>query len=172
MLALVFAAGMALGAQVEIDLGPVPFVLSDAVVLLAGLLMGRWGAPLAVGLYLLAGGCGLPVFSDGGGWSYFAGPTGGYLLGFGLAAVVISQLVARLPRHWPGLALAALSGQASFFLLGVTGLALATDLSWLDAWQPGCFDFWFPALLKMLSTSFFAWLWYGLLAPSKNTPTR
>ena len=58
---------MAAGAFIQVPLGPVPIVLTNLFVLLAGLLLGaRWGAAGAA-LYLLVGAIGLPVFSGGQG---------------------------------------------------------------------------------------------------------
>ena len=78
----VMAAGMAVCAWISVP-GPVPFTLQTMGVFLAvGLLGGRLGS-LAVGAYLLLGAVGLPVFSGfSGGVASFAGPTGGYLVGF------------------------------------------------------------------------------------------
>jgi len=61
--ASLFAALTAVGAFVAIPIGPVPIVLQNMFVYLAGLLLGsRWGLA-SVGVYLLAGTCGLPVFA-------------------------------------------------------------------------------------------------------------
>lgn len=60
------------------------------LVLLPALLFGWETGTLAAALYLLAGGLGLPVFAHfTGGWERFAGTTGGYLLAFPMAALVV-----------------------------------------------------------------------------------
>lgn len=77
---------MIVGSYIRIPVGPVPIVLANMFAVLAGLLLGPvWGSA-SVGLYLLLGLIGLPVFSGGGGPAYFAGPTGGYLVGYAAAA--------------------------------------------------------------------------------------
>jgi biotin transport system substrate-specific component len=88
--ASLLAALTAAGAYLSIPIGPVPIVLQNLFVLLTGLLLGpRWGTA-SVGVYLLTGALGLPVFAGGiGGIGRFAGPTGGYLLGFVPAVYVI-----------------------------------------------------------------------------------
>ena len=70
--ASLFAALTAVGAFLAIPIGPVPIVLQNMFVYLAGLLLGgRWGLA-SVGVYLLAGASGLPVFAGGlGGISRF-----------------------------------------------------------------------------------------------------
>ena len=57
-----FSAFIAAGAYLIIPIGPVPIVLQNLFVLLAGLLLGsRWGVT-SVAVYMVAGICGLPVF--------------------------------------------------------------------------------------------------------------
>ncbi len=160
LLPLLFAALMAGGAQVEIDWGPIPFILSDWIVLLAGLLLGRAGGPLSVGLYLVVGALGTPIFAGGGsGMETLTGSSAGYLWGFLLAAVVISQLVGHWgTQKWPLLLAATAVGQLTFFILGVSWLNFELDLGWAKAIQVGFLDFWFPLTLKLFSSATLAWL--------------
>ena len=56
-------------------------------VLCAGALLGPRLGIASVGLYLLLGALGLPIFSEGGsGVQVFVAPSGGYLAGFAIAA--------------------------------------------------------------------------------------
>ena len=65
--ASLMAALTAAGAYLSIPIGPVPIVLQNLFVFLSGLLLGcRWGLA-SVGVYLLAGALGLPVFAGGAG---------------------------------------------------------------------------------------------------------
>lgn len=93
--ASLLAALTAAGAYLAIPVGPVPIVLQNLFVFLSGLLLGPvWGAA-SIGVYLLAGALGLPVFAGGvGGIGRFVGPTGGYLLGF-LPAVYVTGLISQ-----------------------------------------------------------------------------
>lgn len=158
MVALVFTGLIALGAQVELDFGPVPFILSDFFVLLAGLLLSiRW-ALLSTVLYLIIGGFGLPVFAAGGsGWLHLFGPTGGYLFGFVLASGVMGAWGQSRSFSWPILAGVTFTGQVCFFLLGVSWLALMLDLNLWEALEAGMFPFWLAMILKCLSASGIAW---------------
>ena len=92
----VFAALIAALAIVPgFNIGPVPFTLQTIGVGLAGLCLGAWLGFSAVLLYLLVGAAGLPVFARGGaGLASFAGPTGGYLLAFPLAALLAGFVAA------------------------------------------------------------------------------
>ncbi len=67
----------------------VPFTLQTFAVFAALLVLGGKRGTIALGVYLLLGAAGLPVFSAvGGGVGVLLGPTGGYLLGFLLTALV------------------------------------------------------------------------------------
>ncbi|MGD9200475.1 MAG: biotin transporter BioY, partial [Chitinispirillia bacterium] len=88
-----FAALMVMGTYIRIPIGPVPVVLTNFFIFLAGLFLGSWWGMASVGLYLLMGALGLPVFSSGGGIAIFAGPTGGFLVGY-LSAVFLCGLPA------------------------------------------------------------------------------
>jgi biotin transport system substrate-specific component len=95
-LAVLLAALTAVLAQVSIPLGSVPFSFQPFPVFFAGLLLGPLWGGFAVLLYIVVGLAGAPVFSSGGaGVGYFLGPTGGFLVGFLLAAVLIGALVHR-----------------------------------------------------------------------------
>ena len=85
----IMAALIALCAWLTIPTA-VPFTMQTFAIFLAvGLLGGKLGS-LAVGVYLLLGAVGLPVFSGfSGGPGAFAGVTGGYLIGFLLMALVM-----------------------------------------------------------------------------------
>ncbi|MDR1468057.1 MAG: biotin transporter BioY [Spirochaetaceae bacterium] len=74
----------------------IPIVLKNLVVVLAGVLLGRWRGAAAAALYLLAGLLGLPVFANAGGFAAFLSPSGGYLYGYVVAALV-AGLIAGTP---------------------------------------------------------------------------
>ena len=80
----------------------VPFTMQTFAVFAALLLLGGRDGTLAIGLYLLLGLVGLPVFSGfRGGFGHLAGPTGGYIVGFlltGLAHMLLEPLTARCGR--------------------------------------------------------------------------
>jgi biotin transport system substrate-specific component len=103
---LVFGGSLlvALCAQVSLPLpfSPVPVTGQTFAVLLLGAALGPSRAAAALVLYLMEGAAGLPVFAPGGlpGAARFAGPTGGYLLAFPLAAFLLGWLVLRFPRRW------------------------------------------------------------------------
>tara|TARA_B100001121_G_scaffold114085_1_gene100485 strand:- start:86 stop:637 length:552 start_codon:yes stop_codon:yes gene_type:complete len=85
---------LAISAKVKIPFYPVPMTMQTFVVLLLGLSFGYKIALATISLYLLEGIIGLPVFSNsperGVGFTYFIGPTMGYLIGFLTASFLAS----------------------------------------------------------------------------------
>lgn len=91
-----FSALIAIGAFLKIDI-PLPFytmhfTLQWLFVMMAAFLLGRTKGTLAVGVYLMMGLVGLPIFAAGGGPSYIFRAGFGFLLGFALAAFVMGWL--------------------------------------------------------------------------------
>ena len=84
---------LTISAKIKIPFYPVPMTMQTFVVLFLGISFGYKIGLATVGLYLLEGIIGFPVFSNspekGIGLIYFTGPTMGYLIGF-LAAAFIS----------------------------------------------------------------------------------
>ncbi|HEY6193044.1 MAG TPA: biotin transporter BioY [Bacteroidota bacterium] len=96
VLVFAFAAGTAIGAQIELPHQPVPYTLQTFFVLLSAAVLGARKGAVSQLLYLTMGAIGLPVFAHwGAGFAVLAGPTGGYLLSFPLAALVAGWIVRR-----------------------------------------------------------------------------
>lgn len=98
-----FAALTAVGAliSIPIPISPVPITFQVLFVLLAGLILGKYRALLSQAAYIGLGVIGLPVFSKGAsGLGTLFGPTGGYLIGFLIAAFVIGW-ISEIKIKWP-----------------------------------------------------------------------
>lgn len=98
----VFTTLIAVGAFIKVPIPVVPFTLQFLFTMLAGLLLGGRKGALSVGVYILLGLVGLPVFAEGGGFWYILKPSFGYLLGFMLAAYVTGRMVERKGRLMTG----------------------------------------------------------------------
>lgn len=124
-LALGVAALTGLAAQVRIPLPftPVPITLQTFAVLLAGVALGaRWGG-LSQALYVGLGAGGVPWFTGwGGGAAHLAGPTGGYLVGFVVAAAFVGWSLDRFPAARRGARLVGVLLVANFGVIHVLGL--------------------------------------------------
>jgi biotin transport system substrate-specific component len=95
VLALVFAAMTGIAAQIRIPLpfSPVPITGQTFAVLAAGVLLGRNFGGFSMASYVALGAAGVPWFNGGGaGLSYLSGATGGYMLGFVAAAMIIGYI--------------------------------------------------------------------------------
>ena len=150
-MAALFAALIAAGTFIAIPIGPVPIVLQNFFALLSGLVLGPLWGSAAVGLYLLAGILGFPVFAGAsGGIARFAGPTGGYLPGYLLAAL-IAGLIAGAPKAntpLPRLISAVAAGLLVIYIPGVAWLKISRNLSWARALMAGFVPFIIGDILK------------------------
>ena len=148
--ASLMAALIAVGAFLAIPVGPVPIVLQNLFVLLAGLLLGRrWGAA-AVGIYLLAGACGLPVFVGGsGGLGHLVGPLGGYLMGFLVAAWVIGFVAERAKGKLIWEVSAMVTGSLIIYAIGVPWLMVMLGFGLHKALAVGMYPFLIGDALKI-----------------------
>ena len=155
---------LALCAHIVIPLPftPVPITGQTFGVLLVAVLLGARRGAITLGLYLLEGLAGLPVFQPLGvpGSARFLGPTAGYLVAYPFAAFVTGWLVERgahvaLPRALKSeaagvpLAGALLCGEAVIFLGGCTWLALGMRVGWPLAFQNGALPFVPGEIIKM-----------------------
>ena len=115
----------ALGASVRVPLPgtPVPVTLQTFFVLAAGLMLGARDGAVSQFLYLALGAAGVPVFAGVGGFAALLGPSGGYLLGF-VAAPIIVAMAARRGQPLLGLIL----GELVILGSGATQLGLLTRL--------------------------------------------
>ncbi len=125
LLSLGFTAAMVGAAHIKLWLpfSPVPLTMQTFVVLLAGLSLGAaWGGWSQV-QYLVLGILGLPAFV--GGMAALAGPTGGYLVGFMVAATVVGAIYSAL-RTTAGAVVACVAGTAVIYLFGCLWLLVIT----------------------------------------------
>jgi biotin transport system substrate-specific component len=137
---------IALGGWISIPFIPVPFTLQTLFVLLAGAVMKRQAA-IPVTLFIVLGALGLPLFHNGmAGPGVLLGPTGGYLIGFIFAALIVGLLYERKSRflHIGGLA----AGTAIIYLFGVGWLMVSTGMGPVPAFMAGVLPFILGDLIK------------------------
>ncbi|MBX3141099.1 MAG: biotin transporter BioY [Trueperaceae bacterium] len=145
-------AFLALLAQLRLQIGPVPVTGQTLGVLLLGAAYGVRLGTLATGAYLLLGAAGLPIFTGGqAGLAYALGPTGGYLLGFVVAAALLGYLAERgWDRTLGSAALAMLVASCVIYACGLAWLHVVLGGAWLRTLQVGLFPFLLGDLLKLL----------------------
>ncbi len=124
--ATAFAALTAVGARLQLHLPftPVPVTGQVFCVLLAGAALGGRLGFVSQVEYLAAGAAGLPVFAHGGGPAALLGPTGGYLVGFPIAAAVAGAAMERARSSRVLAQLACLAGVAVIYFFGAAWYAI------------------------------------------------
>lgn len=118
-----------LSAKITIPVWPVPMTMQVAAILFVAGLGGLRFGTASLGAYLAAGAAGLPVFAGtpakGIGLAYMFGPTGGYLLGFLVAAILVGWATDRFGRRLGTLSMP----------LGL-GLIYGLGVAWLSQFVP------------------------------------
>lgn len=131
ILSALFAALCAILSQIYFPLPFTPIIINlatIAVFMAGGLLGAKWGA-VSMAVYVLLGLVGLPVFSGfSGGPGVLAGPTGGYIIGYIVAAAVTGLLSAK-STTFGRYALAMTAGMLSYDILGTLWFMISTNTS-------------------------------------------
>ena len=121
-----FVALICAGAFIRIPIPVVPFTLQLLFTMMAGLLLGGRSGAAAVGIYILMGLAGLPVFAEGGGFSYILKPSFGYIIGFAVAAYVTGSIANKvsnpgyrrlLAANFTGLGIVYAFGMVYYYLM-------------------------------------------------------
>lgn len=139
-------------AKVQVPMWPVPMTMQSFVVLVIGMAYGARLGAATVALYLVEGAAGLPVFAGtperGIGLAYMMGPTGGFLVGFLIAAWLMGWLA---ERGWDRTLLKTVAALAiGTVLLFVPGVVwLAALIGWPKAIAAGLTPFLVGSLVKL-----------------------
>ncbi len=146
--ALLVCAGtafVALCAQVSFHLGftPVPITLQTFAVLLVASAYGPMLGTASLLLYMLIGIAGAPVYSEQKhGWEVFSGATGGYIVGFVVAAALTGYLAQRgWDRRFSTAVSAMLTGSVVIYACGLIWLHHSLGVNWPDAFEFGLYPF-------------------------------
>ncbi len=124
-----FTALIVIGALIRIPVPVVPFTLQFLFTTLAGLLLGGKNGAISVGVYIILGLLGLPVFASGGGISYVLNPTFGYLIGFCAGTYLTGRIANANPRpSFKRLLAACFSGLLVVYLFGLFYYYIISDL--------------------------------------------
>ena len=167
LLIVVGVVAMAIAAKIKVPFWPVPMTMQTFVVLSVG---AAYGARLGAGTmlaYMLVGAFGFDIFTSSSaqanGVSYMMGGTGGYLVGFVLAAFVLGKLAeAGWDRSVPKMGAAMLIGNALIYLPGVLwlGYLYADAKGWDWTVQVGMTNFLAADALKLaLAAALLPLLW-------------
>jgi len=162
---------LALSAKTQVPFYPVPMTLQTLVLLALGAAYGARLAGATLLLYLAEGLAGLPVFAGAvAGPAYMMGPTGGYLLGFLVAAALVGWLA---ERGWDRAALPLLGamslGHLVVFVFGFAWLAMLIGPD--KAWSGGVAPFIAATIVKtLLAWAIVTAAWRGVEALPSQKP--
>ena len=151
LVVLVGSIILTISAKIKIPFYPVPMTMQTFVVLFLGISFGYKIGIATVGLYLIEGIFGLPVFSNspekGVGIVYFTGPTMGYLIGFLLATLLAGYL--DLKTNIVSIFLKLILSVSVIYILGL--IWLGTLIGWdKPIFQLGAAPFLLAELFKIL----------------------
>ena len=151
LVVLVGSILLTISSKIKIPFYPVPMTMQTFVVLFLGISFGYKIGIATVGLYLIEGILGLPVFSNspekGVGIVYFTGPTMGYLIGFLLATFLAGYL--DLKTNIVSIFLKLILSVSVIYILGL--IWLGTLIGWdKPIFQLGAAPFLLAELFKIL----------------------
>ncbi len=159
------AALTAIAAQIAVPLWPVPITGQTLAVLIVGSSLGALRGVLSMVLYAVLGIVGLPVFSDQThGIGVVLGTTGGYIVGFILAAALTGWLA---QRQWDHRILGAIAsfaaGTVVTFAIGLPWLAVVGHFDFEQTLQYGLYPFIVGGIVKaLLAAAFIRLAWFGV----------
>lgn len=148
--------------SVPIPWSPAPISLASMFVAIAGLLLGARRGAYACLLYLALGAAGLPVFASGsGGIAPLLGPTGGFLLGYPLSALVAGLIFQphrraisdKRSKLFLRALTASLSAAGILYLPGLTWLMMRLNLSFPAAFAAATLPFVPGDIIKALTAA-------------------
>lgn len=147
---------------IPLPFSPVPITFQVLGVFLAGAILGSKRGFISQLVYVLLGSIGLPIFAGGqAGFSVLVGPTGGYLIGFVIAAGIVGLIIEKNEKNnLAQVVLAMCFGLIVIYVFGTIQLSLVTGLSLKKAFLVGSLPYIPLDALK------------GLLAVLVAVPTR
>jgi len=129
-------AALALFPPVTMPVAGVPITAQSMGAMLAGSILGARRGALSQGLFLVLVAAGLPLLAGGrGGFGVFLGPTGGFLVGWVVAAFVIGWLV---ERYWDRIGVIGFVGAnllGGVVVLYAIGIPWVAQVAGLTLWQ-------------------------------------
>jgi biotin transport system substrate-specific component len=140
-------------AKIYLSFSPVPITLQSLAVILSGALLGSKKGALSQIVLIAIGASGLSVFSvKGAGYLALLGPTGGYILGFVLAAFVAGWMKEHsfLVGFWKTNAFLFLAS-LFIFIPGVVWLKTFTGVSTSSALTMGFYPYLLGDIIKTLA---------------------
>lgn len=160
---VIFAFITALFAQIEISLPYVPISGQTLAVGLTATILGSRPGALSMTIYVLAGILGAPVFTGfDSGLNALTGPTGGYIIGFIIAAYVTGKILETQTFTITIACIANLVGMIIILAIGMMGLKYNASMSWVESLRSGVYPFLLTGVIKALLAG-----WLGIILRNK-----
>ena len=135
----------------SIPIGPIPISLTPFCVFFSVYVLGMKKGTISVLLYLLIGLAGVPVFSGfTAGPAKLFGPTGGYLIGFILMALISGYFIDKFPGKYAIQFTGMLLGLFALYALGTFWLAYSAGMTLQAAFAAGVAPFILLDVLKLV----------------------
>ena len=144
-----FAALTAVFSQISFPAGPFPFSMGLFAVMICGGMLKPLPAFVTQAVYLIIGAVGLPVFSGfRGGIQCLLGPTGGFLIAYPFAAMIVSLCFSAGKKRLPLSMLGYASALALCYVSGAAWYSLVSEVNFLSAVTVTVLPFLIPDALK------------------------
>ncbi len=146
----IFAGLTAVFSQIGIPVPPIPINLGTLAFFLAGGILGPIYGSISQLIWVLLGVMGLPVFSKfQGGPAVLVGPTGGYIVGYILGALIVGFVAVKFGRNFFSIALAGTLGLLVCYIFGTTWYMILTGVALLPALSACVFPFLIGDVIKI-----------------------
>lgn len=153
------AALLCLSSYISIQLpfSAVPITAQTLIVNLIALLLKPRKAGITVGIWILLGLVGLPVFSGGkGGFGVLAGPTGGYIIGYLVAVMIIALIRRNKNKAIRNMISTVVVGIPVVYAIGVPWFKVIAGLDWKTAVVTGLLPFIVGDIVKAVASVYIA----------------
>ena len=147
----VMSAVLCILGPLALPIGPVPISLGSFAVYLTVYILGMKKGTISICIYILLGLVGIPVFSSfSGGVGKVMGPTGGYIVGYILLALIFGFFIDKWKTNYGFIALGMVLGTIALYLLGTLWLAYQAEMSFQAALAAGVLPFIAGDIIKMI----------------------
>ncbi|RKJ51398.1 biotin transporter BioY [Butyricicoccus sp. 1XD8-22] len=162
------AAIIAVLAQITIPLPLVPITGQTLAIGLVVTILGTKYGTLSVLVYILLGAIGMPVFSGfSGGFAVLVGPTGGYIIGFLVQALVMGIYMDKLGYNYVQAIISNLLGMIVTLSFGTIWLKILANISWEAAFFSGVAPFIVVGIIKAIIAA-----WVGIMVRNRLTTAK
>lgn len=159
VLAAFGAAIIAVLAQVTIPLPLIPITGQTLAVGIVVTILGTRLGTISVLLYILLGAVGLPVFSGmSGGLGILVGPTGGYIVGFLVTAIIMGLYLDQFGITFVHAIIANIIGMIITLAFGTVWLKIVAEYTWTAAFMGGVAPFIVVGIVKAILAA-----WIGVI---------